>query len=63
MRIEKNVPLMFTPPEVAKILNVSRSQVYVLIKTEELNSLLIRGSRRVSENQLIEYINRIEGIR
>lgn len=51
---------MFTVPEVAMILNVSRSQVYVLLNTGELKSVTIRGSRRVSENQLVNYINYLE---
>lgn len=61
MKIERGVPVMFTPKQVAQILNVSRSQVYVLLKSEELESVSIRGCRRVSENQLVAYIRRIEG--
>jgi excisionase family DNA binding protein len=60
MTIEKNVPLMFNPKEVAKILSISRSQVYVLLKSGELSSVTIRGSRRVSQNQMIDYINKLE---
>jgi excisionase family DNA binding protein len=59
--IEHGVMKLFTIKDVAKILNVSRSQVYVLLKTEELRSVTIRGSRRVTENQLIDYINMLEG--
>ena len=58
--IEHGVVKMFSIKDVALILNVSRSQVYVLLKTEELRSVTIRGSRRVTENQLIEYINTLE---
>ncbi len=61
MNIEKGVPVTFKIEEVAKILNCSRSQVYLLIKTNELESARIRGSRRVTENQLVRYIRRIEG--
>ena len=61
MNIEKGVPATFKIEEVAKILNCSRSQVYVLLKTEELESAKIRGSRRVTENQLVRYIKSIEG--
>ena len=60
MTIEKNVPIMFNPKEVAKILSISRSQVYVLLKSGELSSVTIRGSRRVSQNQMIDYINKLE---
>jgi excisionase family DNA binding protein len=61
MHIEKGVPVTFKIHEVAKILNCSRSQVYVLIKTGELESVLIRGSRRVTEDQLVRYIKKLEG--
>ena len=60
--IEHGVVKLFTIKDVAQILNVSRSQVYVLLKTGELKSVTIRGSRRVTENQLIEYINSLEQI-
>ena len=62
MRIEKGVPITFKIHEVAKILNCSRSQVYVLIKAGELESVLIRGSRRVTENQLVSYIMKLESM-
>ena len=61
MHIEKGVPVTFKIEEAAKILNCSRSQVYVLLKTDELESSKIRGSRRITENQLVRYIKRIEG--
>ena len=60
MKIERGVPVMFTPKQVAQILNISRSQVYVLIKDGELESVTIRGCRRVSENQLVAYIHKLE---
>lgn len=60
MKIEKDVPLMFTPVDAAQILSVSRSQIYVLIKRGELESVKIGGSRRISENQLVSFIGRIE---
>jgi excisionase family DNA binding protein len=60
MQIEKDVPATFTVEDAAKILAVSRSQVYVLIKTGEIESVKIRGSRRITENQLVRYIKRIE---
>ena len=60
MRIEEGVPVLFTIKQTAAILNVSRSQVYVLINSGELGSVSVRGSRRISENQLIDYIRRLE---
>ena len=60
--IELGVPVTFTTKQVAQILNVSRSQVYVLLKFGELGSVKIRGSRRVTETQLLNYIHRIENL-
>lgn len=61
MHIEKGVPITFSVKEAGEILGCSRSQVYVLIKTGELESAKIRGSRRITESQLVRYIKRIEG--
>ena len=61
MNIEVGVPLAFTVVQVGEILSCSRSQVYVLIKTGELESTQIRGSRRVTQNQLLRYFKKIEG--
>ena len=61
MYLEKDVPIAFKIHEVAKILNCSRSQVYLLIKSKDLDSVQIRGSRRVTENQLVRFIKKIEG--
>jgi excisionase family DNA binding protein len=51
---------MFTPVDAAKILNVSRSQVYVLLKDGALRSVKIGRSRRISENQLRHFIEQVE---
>jgi excisionase family DNA binding protein len=60
MHIEKGVPATFKVEEVAKILNCSRSQVYTLLKNNQLQSVRIRGSRRVTENQLVRFIKDLE---
>lgn len=60
MKIERGVPVMFSPKQVGEILNVSRSQVYVLLKTGDLESVSVRGCRRVSEDQLVRYIRALE---
>ncbi len=58
--IEANVPVMFDMKTVAKILSVSRSTVYQLLKTKELDSVRVGRVRRVSQNQLVEYIMKLE---
>jgi len=60
MKLEKNVPIMFSPIEAAKILSVSRSQVYVLLREGQLKSLKLGRSRRISENQMIAFIQKLE---
>lgn len=59
--IELGVPVTFTPKQVAQILNVSRSQIYVLLKLGDLDSVRIRGSRRITESQLVNFLHRLEG--
>jgi excisionase family DNA binding protein len=60
MKIELGVPKTFSVDDVGIILGCSRSQVYVLFRNDELESVKIRGSRRVTENQLLKYIKRLE---
>jgi excisionase family DNA binding protein len=60
MDIEIGVPLAFTVKQVGEILSCSRSQVFVLIGSGELESVKIGGARRVTQNQLLRYIRRIE---
>lgn len=60
MKIEKNVPVTFTVTEVSKILGCSRSLAYVLVKSRELGSVSMRGARRVTQDQLVAYIKRLE---
>lgn len=60
MRIEKGVPMTFSVADAAQIIGCSRSQVYVLLKTNELQSAKIRNSRRITEGQLSRYLNKLE---
>lgn len=48
---------LYTIPEVAALLSVSRSQVYQLLKDNQLKSVKMGGSRRVADLQLNAYIN------
>jgi len=61
MRIEKGVPMTFSVAETAQIIGCSRSQVYVLLNTNELKSAKIRNSRRITESQLVDYLKKLEG--
>lgn len=57
-----DLPVMFDMKTVAKILSVSRSTVYELLRTEQLDAVRIGRARRVSQNQLNSFINRLEGM-
>lgn len=59
--LERNVPFMFNPKDAAKILAISRSQIYVLLKSGDLESVQIGRSRRISQDQMIRFINKLEG--
>jgi excisionase family DNA binding protein len=54
-----DLTFLLTVPQVAKILNISRSTVYTLFDSGELQSVHVGASRRVSENQLADYLRRI----
>jgi excisionase family DNA binding protein len=56
------IPVMFDMNTVAKILSVSRSTVYELLRTQQLDAVRIGRARRVSQNQLNSFINRLEGM-
>ena len=58
--IEANVPVMFDMKTVSRILSVSRSTVYQLLKLGELKAVRVGRVRRVSQNQLVEYIMKLE---
>ncbi len=51
---------LLTVPEVAEFLNVHPNTVWTLIRSKELKSLKIRGSRRVTQDHLREYIEGID---
>ena len=57
MKVERDVPILFPIRTVAKILSISRSAVYVLIKDGKLGSVTIGRSRRVTEDQLTNFID------
>lgn len=58
--IEKGVPFLFSPSDAGRILSCSRSTIYSLMKSGELQSVRIGRSRRISETQMVKYINRLE---
>jgi excisionase family DNA binding protein len=51
------LPMLFTPVQAAKIMGVSRSHVYVLMNQGRLNSVNIGRCRRITVDQMREFID------
>lgn len=60
MFLEPDVPVLFTAKQVGSILNISRTQFYELMKKGEIESVRIGHARRVTQNQLMDYIKKLE---
>ena len=50
------IPMLFNAVQIAKIMGVSKSQVYNLMNSGRLGSVSIGRSRRVTNNQMNEFI-------
>ncbi len=46
----------YTVEQVAEMLNIGRDKVYYLLRTRQLRSIKIGKSRRITEEQLAEFI-------
>lgn len=51
---------LYSPIDVAKVMGISRSQVYNLMNDGHLASVHIGRSRRISRQQVTEYIGKLE---
>lgn len=51
------VPVMFTVPQVCRVMQMSRSKVYALIASGEIPSVSIGRSRRVPASRLQAYLD------
>jgi excisionase family DNA binding protein len=54
-----DMPILFTPVQTAKIMGISRSQVYVLMNRGELGSVSIGRSRRITRQQMDDFIQNL----
>lgn len=52
--------LLLTAEEAARALRVGRSKVYELMRSGQLRSVKLGGSRRVSTKALAEFVARLE---
>ena len=55
------LPLLYKPEEAAIQLRISRTKVYALLRSREIRSVKIDGSRRIPVAALSEYVARLEG--
>ena len=54
-----DIPMLFTPVQAARVLNVSRSQIYVLMKGGQLGSVHIGRSRRIAQAHVTQFIDNL----
>ena len=52
----------FTVDEVAEMLHIGRDKVYILLRKGQLRSIRIGKSRRITEDQLAEFVASVEEI-
>ena len=50
----------YTVEQVAKMLNISRDKVYYLLRTRQLRSIKIGKSRRITDQQVADFIASLE---
>jgi len=53
------LPMLYTPQEVAEIMSISRSQVYNLMNSNQLESVHIGRSRRITMDQIHEFVGQL----
>ena len=54
--------MLYTPVQAARVLGVSRSQIYVLMKGGQLGSVHIGLSRRIAQAQVIQFVDNLMGV-
>jgi excisionase family DNA binding protein len=53
------IPRLFTPAEAAKLMGISRSQVYILMNRGQLKSVHIGRSRRIARGHIDSFIEEL----
>ena len=56
------LPILFTPVQAARILQISRSGIYNLLKGGQLQSVKIGRSRRIAKQQLDQFVTQLVGL-
>lgn len=55
---EENIPMVFSVPELAKILQIGRNSAYELVKTGQIRCVRIGKNIRIPKQALIDYLNK-----
>ena len=58
--MNQELPILYTPIQAARIMGISRAQVYNLLKNGSLNSIHIGRSRRISNAHVIDFVRSLE---
>lgn len=58
--MQPQLPILYTPAQTARIMGISRSQVYNLMNSGELNSIHIGRSRRIANTHVEQFIQSME---
>jgi len=54
-----DIPMLYTPVQAARVLGVSRSQIYVLMKGGKLGSVHIGRSRRIAQAHVTQFVDNL----
>jgi excisionase family DNA binding protein len=57
---EEVPPILFSPEQVARLLDIGRGRVYDLIREHQLRSVKVGSSRRISARALSDYVRSLE---
>lgn len=54
---EKDIPMVFSVPELARILQIGRNSAYELVKSGQIRSIYIGKNIRIPKQALLDYLN------
>ena len=60
--MNQELPILYTPVQTARIMGISRSQVYNLMNSGDLNSIHIGRSRRIANTHVQQFIQSLEKV-
>ena len=54
---EKDIPMVFSVPELARILQIGRNSAYERVKSGQIRSIHIGKNIRIPKQALLDYLN------